>query len=61
MKRRRLQRQFMDVFKEDTELVGVTVEEGGNRDRWGQMIHHGDPLREQSRGREGRCKKTKGE
>lgn len=38
-----LQRRFMNVVKEDMEMVGVTVDEAGDRVRWRKMIRCGDP------------------
>lgn len=41
----------MNVVKEDMEVVGVTVEEAGDRVIRRQMIYCGDPGREQLKGK----------
>ncbi|XP_058258449.1 leukemia NUP98 fusion partner 1, partial [Hemibagrus wyckioides] len=42
-KRGRPKRRYMDGINEDMKLVGVSVEDGEDRDRWREMIHCGDP------------------
>ena len=41
----------MDVEKEDMKLAGVK-EDAEDRGRWRQMIHRGDPWKEQPKGKE---------
>lgn len=45
-KRRRTQRRFIDVVKEDVRRVGVTEEGARDRMTWRQMICCGDAWRE---------------
>ncbi|KAK3511278.1 hypothetical protein QTP70_034775 [Hemibagrus guttatus] len=44
--RGRPKRRYMDVINEDMKLEGASVEDAEDRDRWREMIHCGDPLRE---------------
>lgn len=42
-------RRFMDVVREDMQVVGATKEDAEDRERWKQMIRSGDPWQEQPR------------
>ncbi|KAK3518089.1 hypothetical protein QTP70_033314, partial [Hemibagrus guttatus] len=44
--RGRAKRRYMDGINEDMKLVGATVEDAEDRDRWREMIRCGDPSRE---------------
>ena len=37
------QRRFMDVVKEDVQVVNVTEESTEDRAHWRRVIHYGDP------------------
>ncbi|KAK3547880.1 hypothetical protein QTP70_000337 [Hemibagrus guttatus] len=41
--RGRPKRRYMDVINEDMKLVGASVEDAEDRDRWREMIRCGDP------------------
>ncbi|KAK3523754.1 hypothetical protein QTP70_009236 [Hemibagrus guttatus] len=41
--RGRPKRRYMDGINEDMKLVGASVEDAEDRDRWREMIHCGDP------------------
>ncbi|MCJ8738369.1 hypothetical protein PDJAM_G00034910 [Pangasius djambal] len=42
-RRGRPKRRYMDVINEDMKLVGASVEDAEDRDRWRVMIRCGDP------------------
>ncbi|MCJ8733973.1 hypothetical protein PDJAM_G00230070 [Pangasius djambal] len=42
-RRGRPKRRYMDVINKDMKLVGASVEDGEDRDRWRVMIRCGDP------------------
>ena len=42
-KRGRSKRRFIDMVREDMQVVGATEEDAENRKRWKQVIRCGDP------------------